>query len=279
MSAVIAPAARTATRESWRAELRLGFVADAGRTRLAERRHAGPLVVQRPFYPEGGVCHVYIVHPPGGVVGGDQIDLQVHAARDSQVLLTTPAAGKFYRSDGAVALLRQQLQADGAMLEWLPQENIFYPGAMARVATTVQLRGTAAFVGWEMSCFGLPASGALFEQGEVRQRFELHHDDRPLLIERPRIDAVAARSRWGLAGNAACGTLLAYPATPAHLELARAQPAEDVSLACTLLDGVLACRAMAPRADRLRSVFVALWQTLRPTLSGRLAVQPRIWAT
>ena len=81
-----------AAHSSWQARLELGFRATAGRTVLAHRRHVGPLVVQRPFYPEGGICHVYLLHPPGGVVGGDTLELQVQADADSHALITTPAA-------------------------------------------------------------------------------------------------------------------------------------------------------------------------------------------
>ena len=37
----------------WEATLDLGFAQENGATRLARRSHRGPLVVQRPFLPEG----------------------------------------------------------------------------------------------------------------------------------------------------------------------------------------------------------------------------------
>jgi urease accessory protein len=279
MNAVLQTVVETPARAGWRAALRLRFAADQQRTRLIERQNTGPLVVQRPFYPEGGLCHVYIVHPPGGVVGGDELELDVQAGPGVELLLTTPAAGKFYRSAGAAAQLRQQLCAEDALLEWLPQENIHYPGAIARVSTVVQLHGAARFIGWELSCFGLPASNALFDRGEVRQRFELWHGGQPLLMERPAIDAEVAAARWGLAGQVACGTLLVYPGDESLLQRVRSVAREDVTLACSVVDGVLVCRAMAARADALRALMVSLWQQLRPALAGRAALLPRIWAT
>lgn len=272
LPAVAAPA-------GWEAALRLRFAREGGVTRLVERAHRGPLVVQRPFHPEGDVCHVYVVHPPGGVVGGDSLRLTAQVEAGAAALLTTPAAGKFYRSAGPRASLHQDFTvADGA-LEWLPQENIFYPGARARIGTRVQLQGTARFIGWEMGCFGLPARGEVFESGEARQSFELWHEDSPLLIERLRVDAAVAQGRWGLAGHPACGSLLAYPAIAQMLQLARSVEFAGVALACTLVDGVLACRAIADRADLLRAAFVSLWQALRPALLERAAAPPRIWAT
>lgn len=263
----------------WRAALRLRFTTDGERTVLSERAHVGPLVVQRPFYPEGGVCHVYLVHPPGGVVGGDEIELQLQADAGSHALLTTPAATKFYRSGGQRARLQQQLVVNDATLEWLPQENIFYPGVDARVSTAVSLSGAARFIGWEIACYGLPASGARFESGNTLQAFEIYREQQPLLIDRLQIDAAVAMARWGLAGFSSCGTLLACPATSRDVELVRTLQCADVVLACTLVDGVLVCRALAPHADRLRQQFVRLWQALRPALLGCEAVAPRIWAT
>src|SRR5512137_547009 len=128
------PAGEYPVGKGWRAELVLGFRWQDGRTVLATRRHIGPLTVQRPFYPEGDVCHVYVLHPPGGVVAGDCLTIAINAEADSAALVTTPAAGKFYRSDGKLA--RQQVSltvAANAALEWLPQETIIYEGA--RVAS------------------------------------------------------------------------------------------------------------------------------------------------
>jgi urease accessory protein len=52
-----------------------------------------------------------------------------------------------------------------------------------------------------------------------------------------------------------------------------------MTIACTLVDDVLVCRAIAQRTDQLKEAFVRWWRLLRPTLLGRDAVLPRIWAT
>ena len=143
MNAVPSPAPG-ATQAGWRASLRLALRAANGRTVLAERAHEGPLVVQRPFYPEGPVCHLYLVHPPGGVAGGDHLSLQLQLDPGAQGVLTTPAATKIYRSFGArIARVEQHLEVNDATLEWLPQETIVFRGARARLSTQVQLSGRA----------------------------------------------------------------------------------------------------------------------------------------
>src|SRR3982075_4786468 len=94
---------------SWKAELRLEFERREGRTVLAKRRHEGPLVVQKPLYPEGdAVGHAIVVHPPAGIAGGDELEFSARADEGAHALLTTPGAGKWYRSGGAWA--RQRLQ-------------------------------------------------------------------------------------------------------------------------------------------------------------------------
>src|SRR5882672_8293826 len=140
--------------QAWKAELRLRFAAEGGRTVLRERRSEGPLVVQKPLYPEGeAVCHAIVVHPPGGIAGGDELDLQVSAATGSHALLTTPGAGKWYRSAGPLA--RQSLHFDVAgTLEWLPRETIVFDGAHASFECTVELRNDARYIGWEVLCLG-----------------------------------------------------------------------------------------------------------------------------
>lgn len=285
-----APAAEQLT-PGWQAELhlRFGFGAGGGarpRTTLLERRHRGPLVVQKPFHPEGDPCHAYIVHPPGGVVGGDELRVEVQVDPGAHALLTTPAATKFYRCDARVSKLTQELKAAGAVLEWLPQENIFYRGADVRAATRVHLDAASRFIGWEITCLGLPARGEPFDAGRLSLDFEIWRrasasDAAPVFLDRLRLsgDSPARAATWGLADQEAVGTLLATPADPAHVdairELIRALPRAAVSL----VDGVLVLRALAPQAEALRQLFVAAWRRLRPGIVGRAAVLPRIWAT
>jgi urease accessory protein len=277
----------------WRAQLALEFEAIAGRTRLARRKHVGPLLVQRAFHPEGALpgqvepCHLYIIHPPGGVASGDELELDVAVARGAHALLTTPAAGKFYRCGAAgLARVTQTFKSAGGTLEWLPQENIYYPDAVVELRTLVQLSAAARFIGWELGCLGLPASARTLAGGSLRLALELWQEGRPLWLERLALTAEAQAARWGMAGHTALGTALAYPAGPPALERARASLATDtvancagITIACTLVDEVLVCRATAARADQLKDAFVRWWRAVRPALLGREAVPPRIWNT
>jgi urease accessory protein len=266
------------TLNGWRAELQLGFTRQGTRTVLARRQHIGPLVVQRPFYPEGDVCHVYLVHPPGGIVGGDQLRLDATIEHGAHAVITTPAATKFYRTlPDRRAVLHQQLQVHSATLEWLPQETILFREAHASTATVVRLDCQSRFIGWELTCYGRPASNELFDAGQARQHFELWIDEQPVLLDHLRIDggSMTMQSPWGLAGNGTLGTLLAYPALEEDLEAAR----EHEGFACTLVDRVLSCRLVSADSDHAKQAFVRLWQSLRPRIVKREAVLPRIWAT
>jgi urease accessory protein len=265
---------------SWEAALDLELRHQEGRTRLVRRSHRGPLVVQRPFHPEGEVCHLYLVHPPGGLVSGDHLRLDVHAHAGAHALLTTPAATKFYRArEHGTARLVQNLVVDDATLEWLPQETLVFDGARAHAATRVRLSAQARFIGWEVLCLGRPASEELWTQGELRQDFELWRDDEPLLLDRLRLrpgDAPAAP--WGFDGQTALGTLMAWPAEVADLEAARATSPPG-RIACTLVDGVLLVRTLATQGETARRRLHQVWQQIRPRLLGREAHPPRIWST
>jgi urease accessory protein len=267
----------------WRAALELQFAERAGRTYLARRQHVGPLLVQRPFHPEGAVCHAYLVHPPGGVVGGDELQLQVEVGSRAHALLTTPAATKFYRSAGPLARQTQELRVADGTLEWLPQEAIFYPGARVQTTTRLQLTGAARVLAWEIGCLGLPARGEDFTAGELALDFELWVMQTPLLIDRLRIRAedAARTASWGLGGHRALGILVAYPADAQMLAAVRnvAGVTFTATLGATLVDGVLVCRCLAQQAHEVRRDFTAAWQVLRPALLDRAAVAPRIWST
>ena len=270
----------------WRACLKLGFAANDGRTVLADRSHSGPLRVQRPFYPEGvaGPCHVYLLHPPGGVVGGDELNININVQPGANALITTPAANKFYRSAGATAVVAQTLSvADGGSLEWLPQDNIVFSGAMARQRTRVDLAGTASFIGWEITSLGRPAAGELFARGDFDTKLELWRDGRPLLIERTNLAAPGAMfaAPWGLNGATVFGTLVCVGKFVDAVGVLRRQW-ENRNIDCmtvTQLDQVLVCRYLGDRADHARDLLNEAWTVLRPLALGREAHAPRIWAT
>jgi urease accessory protein len=268
----------------WEARLALRFAQRVGRTVLAHRSHEGPLAIQKPFYPEGDVCHVYVLHPPGGVVGGDRLAIEIEVASDAHAVITTPAAGKFYRSGGPASIQEQRLSvATGAALEWLPQETILYAQCRASLSTLVTLVPGARFIGWEVLCLGRPAAGECFDAGLCRQRLELWCEGRPLLIERSAIagGSELLRAPWGLGGRTVSGTFLATPVAETMLAAVRAAVAveRDDLFSATLLDSVLLCRYLGDSAESARRCFTDAWRTVRPGLLGRAAEPPRIWRT
>jgi urease accessory protein len=271
----------------WEARLDLTFRPGPGRTAVSAR-HFGPLRVQKPFYPEGGVCHVYLLHPPGGVVGGDRLTVRVSAQPGAAALVTTPAAGKFYRSAGPLSVQEQMLAVgDGAALEWLPQEAIVYPGANAESLTRVELAPGARFIGWEVVCFGLPASDAPYDHGMFTQRLEIVRAGVPVLLERCRYEGGSRllTAPWGLGGRTALGTLVA---TTLEQDLDRPvreaverelRPGGDEDFGLTRVDGLTVCRAVAPQAGRVKALLGRAWEIVRPTILGRTPCPPRIWNT
>jgi urease accessory protein len=291
-------AAMPAAARGWEAALEIGFVAMGGATILLRHGQRGPLAVQRPFSPEGReVSHVTLLHPPGGLVGGDRLRIGVEVGPGAHAVITTPAATKHYRSAGPTA--RQELRlvvAGGGTLEWLPHETILFDGAVSELHTRVELGAGASFIGIDLICFGLPARNERFTRGRCRQRVELWRGDRPLLIERGDFDGDAPvhGARWGLGGAPIMGTLFATPGLPAdHQALAAvralgaALPADDLGAVSRLDLGVEAggdlsavcCRYVGPSAERGAHFLREAWRLLRPPLLGRPAVSPRIWAT
>jgi urease accessory protein len=268
----------------WRARLELGFAKGAGKTVLAHRRHNGPLTVQKPFYPEpSGACHVYLLHPPGGVAGGDSLELDVKVDSGAHAVLTTPAAGKFYRCENRQAFSRQQFTVQaGSVLEWLPQETIVFDGSRAELRSRIDVETGARFIGWETVCLGRPAARESFTSGFYRQRMEIWHEQRPLLIERSLFQGGdrLLSAVWGMQGYTVGATLLAWPADRQALEQLRAQVPEDAGLSgMTLIEGLLVCRYLGFQAEHIRRALVAAWRVLRPRLLGQAACEPRIWNT
>ena len=271
----------------WRAELHLRCEQRAGpsgpRTVLARKHQLGPLTVQRAFYPEGATCHLYPLHPPGGIVGGDTLDFRLDVAGDAHALVTTPGATKLYRSAGPRAEQTQTLTVGrGGTLEWLPQPTILFRGARVQTRTEVRLAAGASFIGWDILSLGRPANDERFCPGALDAAWALHRETRPLLLERLRVDACADLVRpTGLRGQPVVGTFVAAGFPAGQLDRVRGAVAEARLglFGVTLVDELLVVRALGGSTEAVWTLFCALWAQVRPAVVGRVACPPRIWRT
>ncbi len=268
--------------EGWYAQLELGFQKKAAKTVLSKRRRQGPLAVQRAFYPEDDVCHVYLLHPPGGVVGGDQLDIRIDLDSGSHALLTTPGATKFYLSAGETAIQHQVLNvADNAILEWLPQENILFPGAIVKSKLRLNLEGSARAAIWEIQCLGRPVINEIFNSGSLDTHWQIYRDNKPLLIERLRVDKHTLKILSQLNGFPVTGTFIISNADNQSLEALRQHyySSDTGTLALTLIEDLLIVRYLGSSTEQARRWFSDIWSKLRMSCLGTKAVVPRIWNT
>ncbi len=284
---------------NWLAELDLQFARRADDTRLESCRHFGPLRVQRMLYPEGRDCaHALLLHPPGGIAGGDELDIRLQLESGAQVLATTPGAGKWYHGGRGAA--RQQLRlsvGNDACLEWLPQEAILFDGARVQQRTSIHLDAEAAMLGWDIIQLGRLAAGEGWRTGHWSQSMTLFREGQLCWLEQAELvaDSALRDSPVGLAGRDVFAT--AWACSPAM----RATQAEVLELARTvavqhspnsgdgsLIFGVtwlpapanlLLLRVLGPDCALVWELLETVWSALRPWLAGRAANRPRIWST
>ncbi|SDM96805.1 urease accessory protein UreD [Vreelandella arcis] len=272
----------------WAASLALRFAPRSGATRLLHARHQGPLRVQRPFYPEGRdqACHLYLLHPPGGLVSGDALTISAHVGRGAHALLTTPAANKLYKADSQGVAWTQQTRLsveDGGTLEWLPQETIAFDGSRGQQRTQIDLHGSARCLGWEVMALGRPASDLPYVSGRIEQHFRLTLDGKPLWLERQPLDPTHPRftGRWGQGGATVHATLWAVGLAdaPAAIEALREVLPDNPRWAVTVRHGVLLLRYLGNSRNEAWGLCEQAWQLLRPRWIEREAHTPRIWLT
>ncbi len=279
----------TTGRGHWRATLKLGFERAGETTRLIHRQHTGPLRVQKPLYPEHpSTCHAIIIHPPGGVVGGDELHMQFNLEPNARALLSTPGAAKWYRANGHRS--RQQMRirvAASAALEWLPQETILFNAADVILDSIIDLDTDARYIGCEILCFGRKASGETFDRGQVQQSMLIRKEGKPLWLEQGILAASGRqmRSPLGLGCHSVCASLIAVGSAgnSGLLDAVREQCAESSDghgqFGVTQMKSVIIVRHLGDNSEVARRVMIAAWQVLRPALLGREAAVPRIWNT
>lgn len=277
------------TQQGWQAQLELEFVDRGDKTVLKHRKQSGPLAIQRPLYPEGGTCHTYLLHPPGGVVGGDSLNIQVKSRGGAQVLVTTPGATKFYRSAAKYAHQRQVLHVDSqSRLEWLPQENIFFPNAHTRLDSQIHLEKGAQFLGWEMHCFGRPALNEGFDQGHLIGKTEIFLDGERILSEGLNLNGDDNFMKdKGMLSFPMLGTLYItsedenlFLLVQDLLQQIQQQPHKSQFLiAVSQIEHLIVIRALAHWSEDLLSSLQQVWQLVRQQWTTQPPQPPRIWAT
>lgn len=289
---------------SWQAYLSLRFAHRQRGVRLVHAEHEGPLYVQKAFYPEGPDCaHCYLLHPPGGLVTGDDLSITIRAQEQAHALITTPGAGRVYKARelGGIQTQSIHLKVDAqACLEWLPLETILFPNAQARLHTRIDLAEQAKVITWDITCFGLPANGVEFTQGSVQQSVQIWSQGRIQLNERLVIDLnspeTSPSSPQVLSGNAGFrakpvhGLLIAGPfeqnderidALLRELRVLRPDgDQQNEALVCVTQNGAfLSVRYLGWCTSTARLYFAEVWRYVRPVLMAREAQAPRIWAT
>jgi len=293
-------------KNQWLAHLMLEFSDTSVGTQLTRTRRKGPLSVQKAFYPEGRDCaHIYLLHPPAGIVSGDELRIGVEVKKNAHLLFTTPGAGRFYRAREDLAIGDSQqtqitqfdLEAQ-AKCENFPQETIVYEGADGFNTVDIHLTSKSVYLGWDITCLGLPDSGQAFVKGKYCQLNRLFCDGK--LIYHDRISLSPGNNLLahpaGLAGKPVFATFLAYAPillnNPAKIkktqqnkelvsllrEKIRAESAQE-KVSITEINGLLVIRYLGHHAQECKQLFISLWQLLRPLLLDKTAVQPRIWHT
>ena len=273
----------------WRGSLALDYRPVGART-VAHDRHDGPLRVLKSLYPEGGICHSVLVHPPGGMVGGDHLAIAVGLAAGSHALVTTPGATRFYRSSAAPAEQSTVIDAAaGSRVEWLPLETIAYSGCEATNRTSCRLAPGAEMIGWDVTALGLPASDLPFVAGRFTQSIELpgrwldrattRADDARLLASPLGWNGRRVlATMWFATGDAIDGdrrdALLAAARTTAGGHALAASAG-----ATAPQDGVVVVRALADRVEPAMDLLVRIWSAWRPLAWGLEACAPRVWST
>jgi len=328
------PGATNQESAEWRARLQLGFASrkidNRGSTGdnldmtattgsfLKHRLHYGPLRVQRPLYPEGPqICHAVIVHPPGGVAGGDSLDIDINVGAHSHAVLATPGATKWYKSNHRSASQTITLRVDdGARLDWLPQNNIVFDSAVAKLTFTAEIAPSASAIGWETTQLGRQTAGERWREGQLQASTTLTRPNGELLwTERALLDASdpLREAHQGLGGWNAFGTLWAVAAmgrttesnvTPALLSPEMLAPASADPVAALmdalnallafdhnagehgicagvtrLPNGVILIRGVTRRMETLQTCFIQCWELLRPAIHGVPPRPLRLWTT
>jgi urease accessory protein len=225
-------------------------------TRALRVSEAGSLRVRMPR--AGAALEAVLINTAGGVACGDRFTIDVDAGPGAQIALTTPAAERVYRSDGATAEIAVRLTlAAGADLAWLPQETIVFDRARLRRRFEADVAADARLLLCEAAVFGRAARGEEVRQGFFEDRWRIRRGGRLVYADTLRFDGPIAGllDRPALGSGARALATLVYVAPDAEnrLEEARSLLATaSCAAGASAWNGLLAVRFLARDAAELR---------------------------
>jgi len=274
----------------WHARLDLNYTRRESRT-VAHHVHTGPLRILQSLYPEGpAICHNVLVHPPGGLVGGDTLEMHVHASAESHGVITTPGATRFYRSEGSLALQTTHIRLDEASrLEWLPQEALCFSGCHAENRLQMELAPGAEILGWDVTAFGLPLAQQAFDAGRLQQHLEvpgawleratIEATDKRLLDSPAGMDGKRCIAALFLASGAPFGRERRTRALESAREVIASHALASTAGATSPHPRVVIVRVLAPVVEPAMELLRCVRAVWRVEMWDLPASNPRIWST
>jgi urease accessory protein len=273
-------------RSAWRGELNIDFACHDHKTIIASSFQRSPLKIQQPLYPEkNGVCHTVVHHTAGGMVGGDILTQNFTLGPHCQSFVTTPAAAKIYKTNGAIAQQHTHIHiADGACLEFFPQETIVFNHAVYQQSYYLHLGHQAHYCGWELTRFGRTARGETFEQGDWKSSFEVQHQGKLIWIDRQWLPGGnhLHQSLNGLNHRSIYGNFYWFGASVEANCLTQSRHlAQNLvtqgQTGVTELNQGMVCRYQGPSTTEAKKWFLAVWGLLREVYLNRTPITPRVW--
>lgn len=238
----------------------------------------------------GRALEAVMINTGGGLAGGDASQSCLVAGRNAQLVVTTQAAEKIYRSDGATSHIDVELIAEtGASLHWMPQATIVFDGARVERSIVAEVAPDARLLLVEPVILGRTARGERLSYGSLRDRWRIRRGGRLVYADGLQLDGdvAATLDRRATAGGwAAFATLLLVaPDAEARLDAVRGAlglaegedeflPAElpdGLDAGASAWDGMLSVRLLARDGAPLES---AIRRVLAVLGVGEV---PRIW--
>jgi urease accessory protein len=278
----------------WDAELQLEFSQSphAIKTLLSRRDHTGPLLVQKALYPEGDhVCHAVILHPPAGIAGGDHLKIGIKAQAQTQAVVTTPGATKWYKSNGLLATQTTEIVLDtGAHLDFLPQENIYFNQSNAHNSISIEQAQDSSMIGWDIAQLGRRASGETWTSAFLHHALQLQFAGRLFWVEASSLDSAdqglvsgCKLGHFPVMGTMwLCGTGASEGLLEAIRELLVWTDVLRVGATRMNLDtknGLIVVRGLSTEVEYVKDFFIHLWLRFRFEISGIAPLALRLWKT
>ena len=214
-----------------------------------------------------GAAHGIFINTSGGLTSGDRLETNLVLANNVDFTFSTQGCERIYRSasHSSAEVQNRTCVQDEAVLNWLPQETIFYDGACLNRQAVFDIASSSSALIVESLLFGRLAMGERYLFGHLNDQITLRMDNETIFKDVTNLDGdiSAQLERPAIMAGARATALVLYCSNYARRKLGHVRELLNATSGASLVqEQLIVGRLIANTGKDLRQMLAPIIREL-----------------